>query len=82
VIANNENGLPTNLNDLAADRGGVVTATIPQIGVAVVESSNNDFPQALQRVKSIQAVITGRMFCRVDCSIDVGTRSVLGRFLG
>lgn len=62
VIAKSGNSLPRNLDNLAADRGGVVTAKIPQIGVAVVKSSNADFPLALQSVKSIRAVVPDRMF--------------------
>lgn len=62
VLAKSGNSLPKNLDRLAADRGGVVTATMPQIGVAVVKSSNMDFPASLQKENSIRAVLPDRLF--------------------
>ena len=62
AIAKSGNSLPKNLNDLVADRGGVVLHALPQIGVAVVTSSDTGFPESLQSVNSIRAVIPDRMF--------------------
>jgi len=62
VVGKSSNGLPKNLNKLVADSGGVVLHALPQIGVAVVSSSDAGFPESLQSVNAIRAVIPDRMF--------------------
>ena len=62
AIAKSGNSLPKNLNKLVADRGGAVLHAMPQIGVAVVSSSDAGFPESLQGSNSIRAVIPDRMF--------------------
>lgn len=62
VVGKSAQGLPKNLDQLVVDRGGVVLHAVPQIGVAVVTSSEGGFPESLQGVSSIRAVIPDRMF--------------------
>lgn len=62
VVAKSENSLPNNLADLVAARGGVLVHAMPQIGVAIARSSNGGFPESLQGVSSIKAVMPDRMF--------------------
>ena len=71
VVAKNSDSLPVNLDEMTAAMGGVVTEAMPQIGVAIVESANPDFPGTLQRDKSIRAVLPDRMFDLPDGVLNV-----------
>ena len=62
VVGKSGNSLPNDLNALVAARGGVLVHAMPQIGVAIARSSNAGFPESLQGVSSIKAVIPDRMF--------------------
>jgi subtilisin family serine protease len=57
VIAASAASLPRNLDDLVAGNDGTVLSTIPQIGVAVVESENPDFISAMGSERGIQGVV-------------------------
>lgn len=71
VVAKNGNGLPSRFEQLVADRGGVVTKAVPQIGVAIVQSDDRAFPGALLQEKSIRAVLPDRMFPLPEGEIEI-----------
>ena len=56
LVAASANSLPRNLDRLVGAHDGVVRSLIPQIGVAVVESSNPDFISDMESTRGIQAV--------------------------
>ena len=62
AIANSGTSLPNNFGKLVNARGGVVVHAMPQIGVAIVKSGDASFPESLQSIRSIKAVIPDRMF--------------------
>lgn len=62
VVANSGDTLPTNLQTLVEERGGVLVRAMPQIGVAVARSSDPGFPESLQSVSAIRAVMPDRLF--------------------
>ena len=62
VVGKAASGLPNNLDALVAKRGGVLVHALPQIGVAVVRSSDVNFPEAMLSVSAIAAVLPDRMF--------------------
>jgi len=57
VLAKGQSSLPQDLDAMVAERGGVIQSRIPQVGIAVVNSSNPDFMGAMAGVRSIKAVI-------------------------
>jgi len=62
LVAKSANSLPKSLDKLAAGLGGEVVVAMPEIGVAVVKSSNVHFAADLQNDKSVRAVLPDRMF--------------------
>lgn len=62
VVANSENSLPRNFDNSVAAKGGVVAQSLPEIGVAIVRSSDPSFPEALLGDRGIRAVLPDRNF--------------------
>ncbi|GEM_PF-919070 len=62
VLGKSANSLPARLDRITEGLDGRVVKAMPQIGVAIVESSNPDFPAALQAENTIRAVLTDRMY--------------------
>ena len=57
VVSKGNSGLPDDLEAMVSSRGGVILSTIPEIGVAVVESDNSSFMQSFANARSIQGVV-------------------------
>jgi subtilisin family serine protease len=57
LVVGKGNGLPKNLESMISARGAEILMTIPEIGVAVVESDRNDFMQSFARERSILAAV-------------------------
>ncbi|GAB4479402.1 MAG: S8 family serine peptidase [Anaerolineae bacterium] len=58
IIMANGNSLPNRLEQRVAAAGGTITATIPQIGLAVAESSDPNFAANAERIAGIRSVFT------------------------
>lgn len=71
VIGKSSSGLPNNLDKIVADKGGEIVRAMPQIGAAIVKSSDKQFPAALQRNKTLRAVIPDRMLNLPENEIEV-----------
>lgn len=56
IVGSSANGLPKGLEDAIAANGGELLTALPQIGVAVVRSSNEGFADAMAAFKGVQAV--------------------------
>jgi subtilisin family serine protease len=57
VVGKGKSGLPKNIESMISDRGGELLMTIPEIGVAVVESDRNDFMQSFANERSILGAV-------------------------
>jgi len=49
--------LPANLEQAAAERGGAVAYTVPEIGLAVLTSANPDFQAQMETVAGVESVV-------------------------
>ncbi len=58
LIVAKGNSLANNLEAQVANAGGVLTRTMPEVGMAVATSSNPSFAAQLERASSIRAVVT------------------------
>jgi subtilisin family serine protease len=56
VVLSATNKLPKNLSKALGDANGTLTATIPEIGMAVVSSEDPDFISKASKIKGIQSV--------------------------
>src|SRR5688572_16724570 len=52
------NNLPTNLTSAVTAAGGSVTRLLPQVGIAIVESSNAQFAAQMRSITGIGSVLT------------------------
>jgi lantibiotic leader peptide-processing serine protease len=57
LIAANESNLPAGLAQEVAARGGAITYALPEIGVAIVSSSNADFAASASSIAGVRSVI-------------------------
>jgi subtilisin family serine protease len=71
LVAKSANSLPKNLDKMAAKLGGEVAVAMPEIGVAVLKSSNINFAGDLQNDKSIRAVLPDRMFPLPEGELEI-----------
>jgi subtilisin family serine protease len=62
VVTKSADGLPKNFERLVSSLDGEIAHALPEIGVAVVRSSNDNFPVSLLRENSIKGVLPDRMF--------------------
>ncbi len=70
IVVSRTDGLPESLHADARALGGRVTAELPQIGVAFVESSSSRFADEMARADGIQSVIPDMMWEFGDRTID------------
>ena len=75
VVGKSANGLPKNLDGLVSSSGGTLVHALPEIGAAIVRSSNPGFPEALQSVNGIKAVLPDRMFQLPEGEIEIDAAS-------
>lgn len=56
IVMANGNTLPGNLERAVQQAGGTISATIPEIGIAVVESDHDGFSESLESVRGVRSV--------------------------
>lgn len=62
LLLGNGNKLPAKLEAAVAAAGGSVTRSLPQVGIAIVESSSADFPAKMGRTAGLDAVLPNANF--------------------
>jgi subtilisin family serine protease len=75
IIIGKTSSLPASLADSVAANGGVVTRSLPDIGVAFAESSNPKFMNEMANVAGVMDVIPDEVFLYDEPMVEVGPQA-------